>query len=145
MIIDFRLSQQSYSDLDDIFEIVKARLQEVEDTHNANRIGYVAGKVTADSLDGIMPNLDRLRAYTKQVSESEHVPVFSAADIFCSDVYWRLNLPHPNHEDEFYNFWRQVLGSGITDVYMTPEWERSLGASDEYKRSVELNLNIHFI
>lgn len=145
MIIDFKLLELEYSNLNDILKIVQDKIQEIKSKYKTEKICYVAGKVTADGVDGILKNLDRLKAYTEQLDSTNNIFVFSAADIFNTEVYWKLNLPYPDHEYEFYEFWGEILKSGVTDIYMTPKWEDSAGATDEYNRAVKLELTIHFL
>src|ERR1043166_546533 len=145
MVIDFHLSSEEFASLDEIHRIVESKLGELKVAHNTKKIGYVAGKVTADGPTRILENLERLREFALFVSTKHDIAVFSAAQIFNTEVYWKLNLPSPDHEEEFYQFWRKVLKSGVTDVFMSPEWEVSLGALDELCAAKELGLSIHFL
>lgn len=43
-------------------------------------------------------------------------------------------------------FWREIFKSGhVTDVFMTPRWEKSKGAVDEYKTAQKIGLTIHYL
>ena len=146
MIVDFGLTSREYAESDKVLSVVMSVLANIRNTHPESRIGYVAGKVTADGPDNISANLARLHSFTKQVHETkEDVFVFSAADIFVTDAYWRANLSESNHTQAFYQLWKQVVASGVTDVYMTPDWEKSLGACDEHAHAKELGLIIHYL
>lgn len=115
-----------------------------EDNPNA-KIGYVSGKVTADGPECIIDNLARMHKFTEMLIKIHGNFIFSAADIFNDEVYWKMNLPRPIHEKDFYDFWRAVLSSGITDIYMTPGWEKSDGAKDEHETAKQLKINIHYM
>ena|SRR3990167_7444686 len=145
MVLDFDLSSEEVSNLDEIHRIVEAKIRELKVSHNTKKIGYVAGKVTADGPTRVLENLERLNKFALFVSTEHDILVFSAAQIFNTEVYWKLNLPGPEHEEGFYKFWRKILKSGVTDVFMSPEWETSLGASDEFRAAKEMGLAIHFL
>ncbi len=108
------------STLDQIVDIIAAITRDIQKKEPGAKIGYVSGKVTADGKEHIQKNLLRLHVFTKKISKTHGRFIFSAADIFSDEMYWKLNLPRPIHEDEFYDFWRKVLQAGITDIYMTP-------------------------
>ena len=136
-------SIRNCSDLNEICEVVRLNIQNAKKDVGDLRIVYVAGKVTADGETKILFNLKRLSLYTKQLRRKFRF-VFSSADVFDQETYWKLNLAKPLHEESFYKFWRKILRSGVTDIYMTPEWEMSTGATDEYNTAKKIGLNIHF-
>ena len=109
------------------------------------RVGYVSGKVTTDGAENILKNLTRLHKFTDKIAKTHGSFIFSAADIFNDEVYWRLNVAKPLHEEDFYVFWRKIISSGITDIYMTPEWEKSTGARDEHEAARKLKITIHYV
>lgn len=75
--------------------------------------------------------------------------MFSAIDVFSSEIYERLaewKLPFNEREVKARSFWRKILKSGhVTDIFMTPRWEKSKGATDEHKTAKEIGLKIHYI
>ncbi len=120
-------------------------ISEIKKQKQDARIGYVSGKVTADGAAHITENLARLHRFTKQLEQIHGEHIFSAADVFSEEVYWKINLPRPIHEKDFYEFWRKIVSSGVTDIYMTPEWEKSTGARDEHEIATTLKLKIHYV
>ena len=130
---------------EDVLAITLKHVNELKAANPAVRIGYVSGKVTADGADRIIDNLIRLHKFTEQLEQVHGSHIFSAADVFNDDVYWKINLPRPIHETEFYDFWKKVVSSGVTDIYMTPEWEKSTGAKDEHEAAKDLNITIHYV
>jgi hypothetical protein len=129
-------------------EVLRITLEMIISRKSADphlKIGYVSGRVTADGEENIGKNLDRLDNLTCGIRKSFDGVVFSAADVFAGEAYWRKNLPRPIHEDEFYIFWQKVVGGGVTDVFMAPGWESSTGAADEHETARMLGLCIHYI
>ncbi len=140
-----RLALKKASTIEDVLDITRLLITQIKIEDPKAKIGYVSGKVTADGKDRIPHNLKRMHKFTRKLKEIHGEQIFSAADIFSDIVYWKINLPRPIHEKDFYNFWRKIVSSGVTDIYMTPEWERSHGAKDEHKIAKTLNINIHYI
>jgi len=145
MVINFQISSKEHANLDRVYKIVSSKIKQIKKSNKNCRIGYVAGKITSDGPTQIKTNLSRLHRFTKKVSQKENIFVFSAADIFNSVAYWKTNLPKPDHKKQFYEYWGEILDSGITDIYMTPGWEKSLGATDEYNRMRKRGISIHFL
>lgn len=145
MLVNFFLPQEDFSNLEELAGIVRRRLTELMDSNHVRQIGYVAGRVTADGEEKIPENLVRLTGFAEAVSQQVEYPVFSAAEVFNTDVYWKINLPHPDHEEAFYEFWRLILGSGVTDVFMSPNWKTSIGAQDEFETASRTGLRIHMM
>jgi hypothetical protein len=108
-------------------------------------IGYVSGMITSEGPENIDRNLERLDVYTSQLQKKYPFPIFSQNDIFTPDVYEAIKQSGATHED-FDKFYRDVHGSGyITHMFMTPKWELSLGANEEYHTAKKNNLNIVFV
>ena len=88
------------------------------------RIGYVAGIITSEGPEYFEANRKRLADYVKKLRKIHKFPMFSAVDIFTSEVYERLEewkLPFVEREVKARSFWRKILKSGhVTDVFMTP-------------------------
>lgn len=139
----FNQTLKDCSSLDEILVKVKTIIKNYKICHLNKPIVYVAGRVTADGNRKILSNLRKLNVYTKRLKD-EYGFVFSSADIFDQETYWKLNLANPIHEDDFYRFWREVISSGVTDLYMTPGWDSSTGASDEFDTAKRLGLKIHY-
>lgn len=113
----------------------------------AERIGYVSGIVSSDGVEKIPENMRILHAHTLRIRQVQSFPVFSAADLFSQELLLSLpemQLPHAEHKHLFIGFWRDVLSAGyVTDVFLTPRWENSEGARDEYRIAQKIGLRIH--
>lgn len=72
-----------------------------------------------------------------------HSPYFQSRDVFSDGVYERINS-HTIPVQGWLDFWGDILKVGhVTDIFMTPRWEVSTGARDEYRIAQELGLTIH--
>lgn len=110
------------------------------------RIGYVSGIISSDGPDKIQENIERLKSFTDSVRSTHQFPVFSATDIFTEQIYEACNNERKITQSEFIDFWRELLKSKlITDIFMTPRWDESEGATDEHLVAEQLGLNIHYI
>jgi len=143
MHITLKQTIQGCSTLEEILAKVREVIKKFKRENGNLPVAYVAGKVTADGQDKILSNLQRLSSYTDKLNQIYSF-VFLSADIFDKDTYWKLNLAKPLHEEDFYKFWREILKSGVTDVYFTPDWNKSTGATDEYSTAKKLGLKIHY-
>lgn len=111
------------------------------------RIGYVSGVVTSDGRENILKNIARLDRFTEHIRVQQENPVFSATDVFDDTLFKRLDAAGFVNED-WYVFWREVLGAEekfVTDMFMTPRWEKSSGATDEHKVAQEVGMTIVYI
>ena len=140
-----RESLKNTESFEEVLSITVKIISEIKKKNLAVKIGYVSGKVTADGEEYIADNLARLHKFTEQLEKVHGEYIFSAADVFSDEIYWKINLPRPIHETDFYTFWRKVVSSGVTDIYMTPEWEKSTGAKDEHEIATKLQLKIHYV
>lgn len=105
------------------------------------KIGYVSGIITSDGEEHVDRNMELLRRNTSRIRESVDFPVFSAADIFHNESYDKFDGVD---EHEWYVFWRNVLKSGyIREVFMTPRWEHSAGAKDEFAAAGEAGILVN--
>lgn len=104
-------------------------------------IGYVSGIISSDGVKHIPVNVKALEMYTEFYRSYVQFPVFSSSDIFYGKYIEKFNL----NQSEWFSFWNNILKSEtITDVFMTPRWEVSKGALEEYKTAKALSLNIHY-
>ncbi len=111
------------------------------------RIGYVSGIITSEGMDHMAGNIERLARFTDSVRNREGFPVFSATDVFDDILFKRLSAAGFQNED-WLVFWREVLGTGdqfVTDIFMTPRWEISQGATVEHDVAQRLGMVIHYI
>ncbi|MBI2613444.1 MAG: hypothetical protein HYW62_01605 [Candidatus Levybacteria bacterium] len=123
-----------------------------KDTKKKNsieKIGYVAGIITSGGPEYFKANRRRLADYVGKLRKIHNFPMFSAIDVFTSEVYERLEewkLPFSEREVKARSFWRKILKSGhVTDIFMTPRFKKSKGASDEHKTAKEIGLTIHYM
>ncbi len=112
-------------------------------------IGYVAGIITSDGSKHIEANILRLANYTERLRTAHDFPIFSATDVFSSELFKRLPemaLPHHEREIHFINFWRNILNSGhVSHIFMTPRWDKSKGAMDEHQTARQRGLKIYYV
>ena len=126
----------------EVLDSVKIQVEGLE----RKRIGYVSGIISSDGPDKIQENIERLKRFTDTVRSAYQFPVFSATDIFTDEIYQRCSKDRPLLNADFIQFWRNLLEAGlVTDVFMTPRWEESEGATDEHSIAEQEGLNIHYI
>lgn len=113
------------------------------------RIGYVAGIINSGGPEYIRVNRTRLVEYTKKLRKIHKFPLFSAIDVFPPKIYnsleeWKLSFEQ--REEKARIFWASMLKSGhITDIFMTPLWDRSKGALDEHETAKKMGIKIHYV
>lgn len=133
--------------LDETKKAVVSTLTIVKRNHP--KIGYVSGVVSSDGEEYIARNKQILATYTLQISQINNIPTFSTVDIFSTSLVKRLNLLSLQvelRENKLRQFWKEILSLGlVTDVYMTPRWERSKGAQLEYQSAKKHGLTIHYV
>lgn len=130
--------------LGQISDLLIEFLAKLKDKGNKN-IGYVSGMISSEGPENIDNNLKRLEKYTQEISEEYKFPIFSQNDIFTDDVYKYIKNSGVTHTD-FEKFYQKVHGSGlITHMFMTPKWELSKGATDEYKTAQRCGIKLIFI
>ncbi len=121
--------------------LIKA-LEEIKNTREITHIGYVSGIVSSDGIEYIKRNIQVLGQYTEKLKNIHKFPMFSAADVLSEEIFLKIdgaNLP----TQVWFDFWRNILETGyITDIFMTPGWEASLGAKDEYETAQKLGISI---
>lgn len=135
------------TNLNQIYTLLITVLEEYVD-HKPHKLGYVAGIVTSDGPDNINNNVKILKKFTNKIRKRNNFPIFSSTDAFSKKSIRKLDemkLPPEKIEEEFWKFWRKILTSGyITDIFMTPGWDRSRGAQDEHKTAKKAGLKIHY-
>lgn len=113
-----------------------------------DKLGYVIGILTSDGPDRIKENVEKLKSYTRKVSSENDFPIFSAMVTFVGDNGDVVDHVRNRHYEfqHWLTLWRNVLESGhITDLFVTPGWERSKGATDEHETAKRLGLEIHYL
>lgn len=128
---------------------VVALFDQTRQRTGTKRIGYVAGIINSDGPEKVEENRQRLAEYTERIREEQDFPIFSATDIFSKELFAKLEevkLGGPERNEAFMRFWREILESGnVTDIFMTPRWEQSVGATDEHKTATKLGITIHCV
>ena len=95
-------------DLIKLFKSAKAK-------HGIEKIGYVAGIITSDGEEYFEKNRKRLANYAEKLRKIHKFPMFSAIDVFSSEIYERLEewkLPFSKREVKARSFWRKILKAG---------------------------------
>lgn len=125
-----------------VFKVVR------EESGNIVRIGYVAGILNSDGPLYFESNRKKLLNYTEELRSVHKFSIFSAVDVFSAEIYERLkemSLPFEQREIKMRFFWREILESGyVTDIFMTPRWEKSKGAYDEHETAKRIGLRIYY-
>lgn len=123
--------------------------ESVQHFESQKRIGIVSGIVSSDGDENIEKNVRRLDKFTVAVRKKIGIPTFSTADVFGKEMYNKIEefrIEKELREQRFRRFWEIVLQSGhITDIFMTPGWERSTGATEEHKIAKKLGIKVHYI
>ena len=111
------------------------------------RIGYVSGVITSEGKEHVSENIQKLDNFTKQIRTQQEIPVFSATDVFDDTLFERLEAAGFVNTD-WEVFWKEVLGTEdkfVTDMFMTPGWEHSHGASDEHRIAQQTGMKIYYL
>jgi hypothetical protein len=133
---------------------VGAAVQEVlrEYRKDGYAIGYIAGPVSCDGEDQIVPNLRRLveaRTAVMHARVGERALFFTAPFIFTPDVYRRLglfDLDPAVREKQLRKFWDVLLESGFIDeISVVDGWPRSPGTQQEHETAQRLGLRINYL
>ncbi len=109
----------------------------------------MAGIINSDGPKYFERNRKRLVNHAAKLRKLHDFPMFTAVDVFPPEIYnnlkeWKLSFEE--REAKVRNFWQKILKSGhVTDVFMTPRWEKSKGAQDEHKTAKRLGLTIHYL
>lgn len=128
-----------------VLEEVQTAISDVLQELSGGRIGYVSGIVTSDGAGKVEENLQRLKDFARKMRERFGFPIFSPSDVFPKDILGRIQENGATNND-FVEFWRALLNSGhITDIFMTPRWQESHGATDEHQIAQEKGLKVHYL
>lgn len=113
------------------------------------KIGYVAGIINSDGPEYLQRNRKRLVDHARKLRKIHKIPMFTAVDVFPEEIYknleeWKLSFE--KREAKVRNFWRKILKSGhVTDIFMTPRFEKSKGATDEHRTAKKTSIRIHYV
>lgn len=106
------------------------------------KVGFVSGKIMSNGLILAFRNLRMIARYTGNVRKKVDFPVFSASDFLLDEALHSLYFGKKADQ----KYWKDIIESGyITDIFMTPGWEKSRGAVNEYKIAIDRKLKIHYI
>lgn len=140
-LMDYLLPGKTLAQISDLLVDL---LQKIHDEGNEN-IGYVCGMISSEGPENITKNLERLEKFTQDIRKKYDYPIFSQNDIFTTEVYKKIKQAGATHDD-FELFYQKVHGSKlITHLFMTPKWELSKGATDEYKTAQRCGIKVVFI
>lgn len=127
---------------DEIVSVIHPLFEELKST--TPRIGYVSGIISSKGVDKIPVYITRLEGYTEHIRTLHQFPIFSATDIFSDQIYERVG--GTRQPENFIKFWRDLFnGWHVTDMFMTPQWNISIGAQDEYEIAKSQGMRIHFL
>jgi hypothetical protein len=78
------------------------------------------------------------------------ISIFSSVDLFYGNEFYNqiedTRLPYKERRTAFIGFYREILqNSFITDIFMTPRWQKSEGATDEHETAKKQKLTIHYV
>lgn len=111
-------------------------------SRNCGQVGFVSAIIGSDGPEFVDRNIAILACYTDYFRSNANYPVISAADVFHKELLDQYRTV-PNTSDGWFGFWRRVLGSGVSDLFMTPRWQASRGAWDEYDFASASKIRIH--
>lgn len=118
------------------------KLKKASKKTSAGKVGFVSGKIFSDGLILSFWNLRKIATYTRSVRKKVDFPVFSAVDFLLSELIHSIYFGKQAGDE----YWREIFESNyITDVYMTPGWDKSKGAVNEYNIAKKNKLRIHHI
>lgn len=113
------------------------------------RIGYVSGIIFSDGPLHVKRNIQALSDYTDFLRSKHSFSIFSPVDVFYGGLFSNLkesSFPPSARRIVFISFWRDILTSGfVTDIFMTPRWQQSEGATDEHNIAKEKGITIHYV
>ncbi len=140
---------EKVQNVDEVRAAVLTLLKEMREVRKFDRIGFVSGIIFSEGIQFKKRNLNRLSAYTQKLQKTNEYPIFSAVDIFYNGLFERLpesKLPEIKRRPIFFAFWKNIMESGyITDLFMTPRWEKSQGARDEIDKGKKIGMTIHYV
>lgn len=133
-----------------ILEVVS---DEIRELYPGQQIGLVSGIISSEGDENILQNIAELIRWRNTIAEALQsrtiqLPTLVSPFIFTELAYEQMgafSLPRDAREALFQQFYRQFLASGlVSDIFMTPGYERSVGALDELATAEALGLRIHF-
>lgn len=133
--------------LDDVEKSVLKLLKETR--NNSDKLGFVSGTVFSDGPELVKTNINKLSDHTNNLKQMHSFPIFSAVDILYRGLFEKLpesKLEYQKRRKRFFLFWKRILESGhITDIFMTPRWQKSEGATDEHKTAKKTGIHVYYM
>lgn len=121
---------------------VVEKLKQASKETSVGKVGFVSGKIFSDGVILSVWNLGMIAKHARNVRKKVDYPVFSAVDFLLGEFLHRTYFGKQAGDQ----YWRDILGSRyVTDVYMTPGWDKSEGAVNEHNFAKENNLRVHYI
>lgn len=114
-----------------------------------DRVGFVSGRLYRESM---RKDMDLMRKRTEELREEHRIPIFASTDIFFDTLWESLEETQLTQEERrplMLKLFREILKSGVTDIYMMPGWsklnegEDTNGAIDEFFTAKEIGIRIH--
>lgn len=126
-----------------LVKVIKA----INERFPKQRLGFVAGIITSDGDENMSRNIERLKQYAEEIRGRYDFPIFSSVDVFGNGIYNQVEeskFERELREHHFVQFWTMILETGhITDIFMTPRWDKSRGAKIEHE--VAQKIKIHMV
>ncbi|MDP2637770.1 MAG: DUF4406 domain-containing protein [Candidatus Levybacteria bacterium] len=124
-------------------------IKEINKNTKMKRLGFVSGILTSEGDKNMPRNIERLRRYTKEIRDTHNFPIFSSVDVFGDGIYDQIEeskFERELREHHFVQFWKMILETGhITDIFMTPKWDKSRGAKIEHEVAQKIKIKIHIV
>jgi hypothetical protein len=136
------------TNLNQIVEAFNKLCRDLRKDHE--QIGYVAGMVFSEGPENVKKNIDLLEKYTIGLRKKNDFPIFSSVDLFYGNEFYNqiedTRLPYKERRVAFIAFYRKILqNTFLTDIFMTPRWQKSEGATDEHETAKKQKLTIHYV
>ena len=149
MISEFEKILNNSSDLKSVEMTLLAYLEKVRKIEKRERIGFVSGSVFSDGEENVKRNIKILHNRTEKVRKTHNFPIFSAYDVLYNGLFWKLpesRLPFEKRRPLFFGFWKRVMECGyVTDMFMSPGWEKSVGAVKEHESAVKMEMRVCYL
>ena len=140
----FKKAAKDLTTFDSIAKSVINVLKEEMEKSSDHIVNFVSGSVTSDGPKYIERNLKKLIQHTNSVAKQTNAPTFSAN--YVVDLFTQVRPKSDNTKPNRLKFWKKIMESlVITDVYMAPGWEKSIGAIAEHKLAKKLKMRIHYL
>lgn len=131
--------------IDEVCESLDQYLQIWQQKHPERGINFVIGVITSEGKEKEEGNRQRLKRYTEIIRKQSKGFTFCWEDIFVSEIRKNIQADSISYE-KFLECSQTIVGGGyISDIYLTPRWEKSLGARLEHKVAQEKGIRLHFL